>query len=190
MKIYLIRHGETKMNRQKRFYGELDVPISSTGRVQAETLKQKLAFLSKDLSVYTSGLQRSIVTAEIVFPHKKLIKDHRCNEKSFGLWEGLTAQEIEEAFPKEWWAWINAPFSYTPPEAERFADFAKRVQEAFESLVANQQDSVLVCHLGVLRVLLHTLFPEKVFWEIDVCQGCYTVLEHDDAKWQMLSCNV
>lgn len=182
MKIYLMRHSETEYNRQKLFYGVTDVSINEKGKQQAQLLQKKLAGLPKNLIIYTSQLTRTIETAKIIFPNHPLHADPYFNEKSFGLWEGLDANAIEAKFPQEWAQWLAAPFTYTPPEADNFQEFAAQVLTGFEKIKAQDVDFALVGHLGVLRVILHKLFPEKNFWDIELEQGCYTELEYSNQQ--------
>lgn len=174
-KIYLIRHGETDLNKKRAFYGSLDVPINETGIKQATHLREKMTEKKVD-AVFTSGLKRAQMTGDIVFPDKSKKSEVGFNEKGFGLWEGLIADEIEAAFPKEWQAWLDAPFDYIPPEAEAFLTFKKRVIEAFKNVLENykQADNItIVSHLGVIRVLITYLDPKQDFWSVEIAQDGY-----------------
>ncbi|GCF95217.1 histidine phosphatase [Enterococcus florum] len=179
MKIYLMRHGETDYNQQKLFYGMTDAALNSTGREQALQLKEKLLDLSDQLHVYTSTLSRTIETAELIFPSQKIRALSQLNEKGFGKWEGMNAQQIQLRFPREWQLWLDEPFEYTPPEAEEFASFKQRVLACFHRLLQEDKDLAIVGHLGVLRVLLSELTNQS-FWEIELEQGNYTLLEKTD----------
>ncbi|MFV0505012.1 MAG: histidine phosphatase family protein [Lachnospirales bacterium] len=92
-KIYLIRHGETDLNKKRAFYGSLDVAINQRGKEQAQLLNTLLE--EKQITeVYRSDMLRTKMTSDIIFPgfNKKI--DSRLNEKDFGKWEGLVADEI------------------------------------------------------------------------------------------------
>ena len=186
MKIYLIRHGETDYNKRKLFYGATDVPLNQTGVNQAVALREKLAWLPVNLPVFTSKLLRAVETAELVFPDQKKIGLSSFNEKDFGCWEGLTADEIAEKYPEEWQSWLENPFEVTPPAAESFVHFRQRVLKGFDQLLQDNQDVVLVAHGGVLRVVVQACFPEKDFWEIDITQGNYTVLQFQQGRFFMV----
>ncbi|MBO1307988.1 histidine phosphatase family protein [Enterococcus sp. 669A] len=179
MKIYFIRHGETDYNNRGLFYGSTDVSLNQTGINQALALHKKLAFLSADIPVYTSELVRTKETAQLIFPAQEKTALAGFNEKSFGLWEGMDANQIEARYPVEWQSWLDDPFEITPPEAEPFFDFRLRVLTEFEKLLRKRQDFVIVSHLGVLRVILQACNPGKTFWEVDVPQGEYQVIDTD-----------
>ena len=137
--------------------------------------------------IYTSCLKRTQETAQLAFPERKVQPIADFDERGFGQWEGLTADEIEAAFPEVWQAWLEAPFEVTPPEAEVFSDFQTRVWTATDRLLDTTDESIaLVAHLGVLRLIYqHLVDREAVFWNIDVPQGRVLLLEERDQTWQV-----
>lgn len=183
-----MRHGETDSNVKRCFYGSLDVSINDNGIYQSKCLQQ----IMKNMSVHkimTSDLKRTIETAQYVFkdaiiPFQKLSE---MNEKGFGLWEGLNADEIQEQFPVEWQSWLDEPFTYVPPCAESFLDFKYRVYSGLDKILTEKIDDIAcIFHLGVLRLIYQKLVDEhKVFWDIDFPQGSVTVLSFDNGKWQV-----
>ncbi|WP_303974244.1 histidine phosphatase family protein [Streptococcus merionis] len=187
MKIYLMRHGETDYNQARYFYGSADVPINDRGKKQAAILGQIMAEHPVD-KVYTSSLERTHQTAELVFPTSfDALKS--LDEKGFGEWEGLNADQIQARFPDEWNAWLQAPFEVTPSGAEPFDEFQNRVWQTTEFLVEKHaQDAIaIVAHLGVLRLIYQYLIDRSaVFWEIDFPQGTVTCLkEVSEKQWEV-----
>src|SRR5579871_2742078 len=96
--LYLARHGETEANRQKRFSGRLDTPLTDTGRAQAravgEILKREVG-LRPSLAFVSSPLQRARTTMEIVravldLPPEGYTIDTRIEEIDLGAWDQLT----------------------------------------------------------------------------------------------------
>jgi len=189
MKIVLIRHGETEYNRKHLFYGKTDVLLNEAGIQQAYLLNEKLAGMSLEVPIYTSSLKRTIETAELIFPSQKKITLKEFDEKDFGLWEGLDANQINEKFPEEWQKWLSSPFEMTPTNAENFSDFQQRVLGCLEKMLQKKQDFVIVGHLGVLRVILKNWFPEYEFWEIALEQGNYTLVEVGDLITKVIEWN-
>ena len=61
--VYLVRHGETAWNRERRFQGHRDIPLSSEGLIQAERLAESLKTEVFD-AIYSSDLRRAYQTAE------------------------------------------------------------------------------------------------------------------------------
>ncbi|SET49173.1 alpha-ribazole phosphatase [Enterococcus malodoratus] len=189
MKIYLIRHGETEFNRRHLFYGTTDVSLNETGIQQAYLLREKFKKLALQAPVYTSELKRAIETAEYIFPTQTSISLEELNEKNFGLWEGLSADQINEKFPEEWERWLESPFEITPTNAEKYTDFQNRIWSCFKKLLRKNQDFVIVGHLGVLRVILKSCFPEFDFWNIVVEQGNYTMMEAEKDIFKIIAWN-
>ena len=70
MKLYLVRHGQTDMNKEKLYYGWTDCPINEIGIKQAQTLYGFFKNVVCD-KVITSDLKRSVETAEIITKGKK-----------------------------------------------------------------------------------------------------------------------
>lgn len=189
MKIILIRHGETEYNRRHLFYGKTDISLNDTGVQQAYLLNEKLAGMRLEVPIYTSSLKRTIKTAELIFPDQKKISLNELDEKDFGLWEGLSADQINERFPEEWEKWLISPFEVTPINAEKFSDFQQRVLACLEVMLQKKQDFVIVGHLGVLRVILKKCFPEYEFWEIALDQGNYTLIEVGESTTKVIEWN-
>lgn len=183
--LYLLRHGETICNRERRFYGSLESELTDQGRKQARQQRKLMESFEPEV-IYTSGLKRAQETATIAFPKRELLKRDVFNEKGFGLWEGLTADEIEDRDPVNWVRWLEAPFDYCPPQAESFIDFKTRVQSGLVEILAREEATiVLVAHLGVLRLLIQNLTdPHRSFWDIEVPQGRVLVLEESLVGWR------
>ncbi|MBF0779537.1 MULTISPECIES: histidine phosphatase family protein [unclassified Granulicatella] len=186
--LYLFRHGQTDYNVKRAFYGSSDVPLNETGIQQARTIQIALSSIKID-TVYTSDLLRAKQTAKIVFPNFFSHPLPQLNEKGFGLWEGLDANAIQEAFPIEWQAWLNDPFAYTPPQAEQFKLFEQRVLSGLNTILKQtQQDKriAIVAHLGVLRIIYQQLIDKQAdFWSIDFPQGEVRIFSWYEEQWHI-----
>ena len=158
-RLYLVRHGETLANREYRYIGTRDDPLSALGETQALQLAEALAGLPI-AAVYSSPLQRSYNTAlQIAARHSlevQRVDDLR--ECDFGTWEGLSRAEVLERSPedsqrlREW----EHNTSIAPPGGESFEALQQRVVTAVERLVQAHPDQaiVLVSHVGPIKVLL------------------------------------
>ena len=102
--IYLIRHGQSTYNNEKRWAGHADPPLTDLGREQAKKACEK--FKEMDFTAITSSsLQRARETAEIISQQLNInlldsIPD--LNERHAGHISGLTSDEIDEKFPEIW----------------------------------------------------------------------------------------
>lgn len=109
-RVYLMRHGEVANGGEKRYNGHIDVDITATGVEQMHRLAGLLA--GKPIAaVYSSDLIRSVKGADIISKRFDLssIPLRQLRERSVGVWEGLTADEIKERFPEEFPALAGGP---------------------------------------------------------------------------------
>ena len=127
MMIYLLRHGQTEYNAQKRYQGQRDIPLSPEGMAQL-----RRADFDPDV-VYVSTLQRTRQTARILFPTAKLIPVDGLKEMCFGSFEGRNFIEMEK--DPEYQAWVQANCESSCPDGERKQDFSDRICRTFSALV-------------------------------------------------------
>ena len=115
MLIYLLRHGQTEYNAQKRYQGQRDIPLSPEGAAQL-----RRADFDPDV-VYVSTLQRTSQTARILFPEAKLVPVDGLKEMCFGSFEGRNFIEMEK--DPEYQAWVKANCESPCPDGETKAVF-------------------------------------------------------------------
>lgn len=99
MMIYLIRHGETDWNHQRRRQGRRDVPLNDEGRNQMHRCGELLSALPADMIV-TSPLSRAQESAEILASHmgyelSGILRDEGLIERDFGDVDGMTKAELK-----------------------------------------------------------------------------------------------
>lgn len=166
----MIRHGATAGAAEKRYKGTVDVPLSDEGREQARQagiLLQRLLISpargddGKDgqpVAVYCSSLGRAVATAEIIAAPcgitPVIVPD--LQERNFGLWEGLTFEEIRQRYPAEFSAWISNPLDFSPLGGESTREVDRRTGGALEKILTRHREGrvIVVAHGGVNRVLL------------------------------------
>jgi broad specificity phosphatase PhoE len=155
--IWLVRHGESTWNSERRFQGERDAPLSERGREQAAAVARALAGTSFG-ALYTSPLSRARDTAAACAATLGLaptpVDDLR--EMSLGDWEGLTVEAVVEREGDHYWRWLTSPADHPPPGGEPVERFQGRVAAALARLTARHPDeSVLaVTHGGVIAGFL------------------------------------
>ena len=111
MLIYLLRHGRTEYNVQKRYQGQRDIPLSVESAA-----KLRRADFSPEI-VYVTPLQRTSQTAKILFPEAKLVPVEGLKEMNFGRFEGQKFVHVEQ--DPEYLAWVNSLSSW-PTAAPRW----------------------------------------------------------------------
>ena len=188
--LYFIRHGQTDWNAEYRLQGQKDIPINEKGRGQAKQNGRNLAALLDDPSRFryiASPLARTRETMEIVRRELGLTAhgyelEGRIKELSFGLWESFTFDELRIEHEGDVKLRFETKWDYVPPQGESYARLLSRVKAWLPYL---EQDSVIVCHGGVLRVLMHHLggLPKDEVVQFTVPQDQVFRWDGKTAEW-------
>ncbi len=193
-KVYLTRHGRIQLeDDQRRYIGQLDLPLSGEGVRQAEALAKRLS-QTGITAVFASDLVRSRQTAEMIAAHGGIAVSLRSDlrEISLGEWEGCTFADIIRRFPDEFRARGADIAYYRVPGGESFADCSLRVVAAFHDLLGKSTgDIAIVGHAGVNRLLLcHVLgLPLGNLFRIGQDYGCINIIQCSDAGFQLQLAN-
>ena len=152
--ILLARHGESDWNRDRRWQGHADRPLTDLGREQARALADRLAATELG-AVYSSDLERARETAAIVAkPHELPVNElPDLREVDVGSWSGLTRAEAEERFPNAFRRWTEGEEGWN--DGETYEQLSERVVGAVLSIAARHpRDRVLlVAHGGSIRAV-------------------------------------
>ena len=163
--ILLARHGESDWNRDGRWQGHADRPLSERGRTQALKLAERLARVDLD-AIYSSDLQRATETAEIVASTRGLeVKTlPSLREVDVGSWSGLTRAEAEQRYPEGYRRWLAGLEGWD--DGETYDQMSVRVLEAIQEiagahpgerlLVLAHGGSIRAVHAAALGVDVHT----------------------------------
>jgi broad specificity phosphatase PhoE len=193
--LVLVRHGETAWNREGRFQGHQDIPLSELGRAQARALRVRLdvpahAHLFDDThtAVVTSDLCRARETAEIAFggAGRTLHVRRELREFCYGVFEGLTRREIDERFPGVMAAWLHGDRAFAVDGGESRAAVHARAHAAVRAVLAEvpQRYVVIVGHGGVMRQLLSACFGERGdTWSLSFANTATHVIRVEPAPW-------
>ncbi len=188
--IYLLRHGNIlQTNCERRYIGQIDLPLSADGVRQAHLLQSE--FRGKEISAaFCSDLVRSIDTARIICQGltANLIIRPDLREISMGEWEGKTFREISQAYPEEYVKRGENIAGYRIPGAESFGECRERVVEAFNEITKKVEGNILiVAHAGVNRLLLgHILgMPVENIFRILQNYGCINVITANEGKYHV-----
>lgn len=159
-RIYLVRHGATALTEEDRFAGATEVPLSDEGRRQVEALAERLHGDTLD-AVYASPLDRTMETARAIgSPHGLEPRgEPDLREIDYGRWEGLTRDDVERDFAKEYDAWQEDPLTIAPEGGESGIQVLARALPVMRRIVQQHRHrSVLVVsHKGTNRLLVSSL---------------------------------
>jgi alpha-ribazole phosphatase len=159
-KLFLVRHGNTKLNNAKRFWGKTDVELSNEGIRQAEKLRDRLATQHLDI-IYASTLSRARLTAEIIASRHKVDISAlaELDEINFGWLEGLAFDEIKTRHPEM--VETLSKWSARPkfPGGESLDELNDRVQKFLIRLKKHKpgETILIVAHAGTLRLMICNL---------------------------------
>ena len=156
--IYLIRHGQTEFNRNGRYQGACDSPLTALGQAQARRIGQRLSELAAaDTPIVCSPLGRAWATAEIVRETggftAAIGPDPRLAEISMGSWDGLTLAEIEALRPPFSFGAPPPDWYMRSPDGETYAAFAARLGDWLTAHRDRAEPLIVVSHGVVGRVL-------------------------------------
>lgn len=180
--LYLVRHGETDWNRQRRIQGLTDIPLNDTGREQAR-LTGMLLTRRPVTRVFASPLSRARETAEIIAAELGLADPELREalvERNYGEAEGLGFAEIDRLYPP----------GVAVAGRESREEVAARILPELVRIAAEHpgESLVVVSHGGAIRAALLAAEPEGGFGAITngsvhsfhVADGTLRLIAFDD----------
>lgn len=191
LRLFLIRHAQTVWNRDRRYQGWQDSPLSEIGRSQAEAVGRALA--KEPLkAVYASTLGRARETAGAIAAHHGLPvrAEDDFREMAFGEWEGLAFDDCKAKDPDRYRLWADEPHRFCPPGGgETLDDVRRRVLAGLERMRAEHDDQsvCLVAHgISARIIILEALgLPLERIWSIHLASTGISELEFR-ADWTAL----
>lgn len=193
MKLYIIRHGETEWNKQKKLQGQSDTELNGYGielaRITGEALKD-VPFNY----IFSSPLKRAYKTAELIRGDRKLeIKtDDRLKEISFGVNEGVPAELIS----KDFHYFFDAPDKYVPAEGgETYEELCARSRDFIDTVIVplslkEPDATVLITAHGALNksimIYLNHLGIKNMWDGVFQKNCCVNIFEINGFAFKML----
>lgn len=156
-RIYLVRHGETDWNRDRRLQGILDVGLNEIGITQGRRIAKRFSSL-RALEVYTSPLRRALHTATLLQRHGRdfpVMVEPRLREIDHGAWTGMTMDRIARDFPDEFERLQSRPDRVRPRGGESLQEAYRRATGFLHQFTKTSTgSSVLIVSHGVINALL------------------------------------
>jgi broad specificity phosphatase PhoE len=155
MELICVRHGRTAWNAARRFQGQTDIPLDDEGLAQAQALAAHLRDERFDFA-FASDLNRARTTAETILGRRTVALElsPELREMHFGLWEGLTWDEIIARWPKLNVSGEKVPMHYTAEGGESWEALCSRVDAALRAATARMganDRALIVSHAGVMH---------------------------------------
>jgi alpha-ribazole phosphatase len=186
-RVFFVRHGDTIDEETKKVYkGAIDIPLSDRGRQRIARASEFLSRFKLDF-IYTSALSRCIESGKIIAEKQDAPVEiaSALNELGFGLWEGLSFEEIREKYPNELDLWLQDLENHTPPEGEPMRNAQRRGVAKFNEIAERHggQNVAIVSHAGILRLIICSILDLKLqgMFRIGQDYGCIDMVRiHKD----------
>lgn len=180
MKLFLIRHGHTVTNLEKRWTGHSDVALTEQGRREAESIRPVLEQIPFD-KVYSSDLSRAVITQQLALPGYEAEQTELLREFDVGTLAGKLFSDIPVEQRK---TYDHYGGETTEDVCGRVRQFLKGLEDKpWEYVAAFAHNGVLGC---ALRVILNADIPGKV---IPSGNCAIHVFEFDGKIWRLLAWN-
>lgn len=162
--IYLIRHGQTDWNLEKKTQGHTDISLNENGKEQAKLVSRIISNYKID-KIYSSDLLRAKETAEIINENfgLNIILDNRLREINYGDLEGVPRPTLSQDV---WDVFNNNPEKLN---AEPIINVFNRIKNFFDELDYDK-NIIIVTHGGALRTIMYYInnkdnFDKKIYDE-------------------------
>lgn len=192
--IVLIRHGETKSNKEHRYLGRTDEELSNEGIIKLKELKNMNYYPEIDL-LYSSPMKRCIQTASILYPYMQPIIVSDFKEIDFGIFEGKNHIELQK--DERYQAWIDSNGTLPFPEGESKESFIQRCNKGFlkilEDINAFDNDKMpetvgMIVHGGTIMSILSSFYGGDYYdYQIENGKGYIMTVLNDHNKTKIVS---
>lgn len=189
MRLFLVRHGETQWNKWHKLQGQVNIPLNETGEAEAQKLTDILKNKRFD-AIYTSPLNRSRETAEIVFGNGvDIILEPLIVEIAFGIYEGFSYDNLDIDESHDLYNYFYDWANYVPQKGgesikqvvERAKYFLDNmlIQHEDETVIAFSHGAFICCAISIVRNL--TLSKQDLIRPIKNCS--VTVFNSNSGKF-------
>ena len=164
-KLILLRHLESQWNKENRFTGWTDVPLSKEGRENAKEVAKKLSVFKID-KVYTSPLIRnretvSLILRELGEKDLPIVTDKALDERDYGKLTGSNKDEVKKQYGEEQVRLWRRSWEQAPPGGESLKDVYNRTipfyKETIEKDLEEGKNILVVASHNSLRALVKYL---------------------------------
>ena len=194
MKLILVRHGETDLNREGRILGLTDAPLNATGRSQASAVAAPLA-AELPFKMYASPLARALETAQIVAEALGVTPRPltALQEADAGELDGLRASDARRLYPEFACRWEHDAATAQMPGGESLLQVQVRAWEAVTQLAREdgEETAVAITHNFVIRAILCKALdtPLRNFRRLRLDVGSITRLDLTPSSSTLISMN-
>ena len=192
VQLVLLRHAQSQLHG--RFCGHSNPALSAEGHREISDIIQRLSAMTPSM-IWCSDLRRAQETASPIAEHFRVPcrASAGLREMNFGLWEGLTWEEVEMQFPEDSRGWSKSFPHHRPPGGESFREFQSRVITELERLARDAESGCvfLVTHAGFIRAAVVWVLgvPDDRISRIGQDYGAATILQKMGSHWSVTAMN-
>jgi broad specificity phosphatase PhoE len=192
--VILIRHGKTESNVKDFYMGRSAEDLNSTGLEQANKLAARLES-QPVAAVYSSPLQRTLSTAEIISaPHNlRPAVMAELIEINLGDWQGLHIGEVKEKWPEHFSIWRTDPSHFTVPGGESINEVASRATMALNKIAADNinRTVIIVTHEIIVKVLVAYVLgcTNSIYRRFRIDNASLTLVTRKEGHYRLITLN-
>jgi alpha-ribazole phosphatase len=191
--LYLVRHGITLWNVQKKYLGHTDIGLVESEKSQLCGLRGEMSKLTFDY-FFSSDLLRCQETAAYIKPEVSFQLEKRVRELNFGEWEGKTYDQLKHDI--RYTNWLDDWEELGPPNGETGIQFKARVDQFLTELLQRIEKMgtkggrvpkvLIITHGGVIRHILSRCISGRSFWQwkITYGKGYRLSLDWQEGEWR------
>lgn len=192
IKLYLIRHGETKENRKGIFRGRLNSPLNENGVKQSEELGKALSKI-KFSHLFSSPLYRAIQTAEGIKKHNDSVDNitpfEAFNNIDLGDWMGKSMESVSQLYPRKFKQWITEPEKLFIPNGETLNEMKARIGKGLDEIKLLNGNIGIVTHRSVLKIIISVILEmeSNYFWRFHFDNASWSTTEFSRNRGYLLT---
>jgi probable phosphoglycerate mutase len=189
-RVILVRHGQTEWNDGSRFQGHLDSPLTQAGKLQAESIGRRIAE-EEITAIHSSDLGRARHTAELIAAPANLPVqvDSRLRERSLGVFEGLSRDDIAARYPEETRRYYSRDPHYAVPGGQSTVEHFQIGLACLNEIAARHQGEsiVAVTHGGLVQAMFRqvTGIGFEAPRRFAIRNAAYNVFLRDEGGWSL-----
>lgn len=192
--LIIVRHGCSISNKEKRFTGHLDIPLSDEGKMQAELVSNYIYDNFKVDAIYSSDLSRARDTVKPLADKLglEIIETEKLRETNAGIWQGMLLEDIRVKYPEDFLKFKYSPGLFKFNGGESYEEVMARARSIITEIAQNDNNKtvVIATHGGFIRALFVTLnnIPLKNVQDIPLVHNASTtVLGFSDNNFKFIT---
>jgi ribonuclease H / adenosylcobalamin/alpha-ribazole phosphatase len=189
--VVLLRHGDTRLTPERRFsgVGRADPGLSAHGRDQARQAAASTVLQGREFTeIVTSPMARCQETAHILAAELGVAVriDQGLLEMDFGLWEGMTFDEVQQHYPQDLQRWKESAWASPTGSSDTFAAVLDRMRTTAEHFARRYAGTsvVAVTHVTPVKALVADALeaPPSALFRMELSSACFSRITYTDGE--------